>query len=275
MLQWVLDGYLLTLSALLLLGGALGDRYGRRRIFLLGLVLFTLASLGCGLAPTGGGLIVARLVQGIGGALLVPGSLALIDATIRSQDRGRAVGTWAGLTGVSSALGPFIGGWLVDAVSWRWVFFINVPLAAAALAVTPAGVWPVRARTRRGGCARRSPSWRSFWVAPGRSWARPAAGSRTLQSGTAFTVPNSSPGPGRYPADDPPTGRSFRATGQARQAGSPESLRPGAHGASGSEVGSGLCPRCSLPGGWRRTPRTRIRPQLMVHLARNHQVSDT
>jgi EmrB/QacA subfamily drug resistance transporter len=135
-LQWVLDGYLLSLSALLLLGGALGDRYGRRRVFLVGLVIFTVASLGCGLAPTGGALILARLVQGVGGALLIPGSLALIDASIRQQDRGRAIGTWAGLSGVTSALGPLVGGWLVDSASWRWVFFINVPLAAIAVVVT-------------------------------------------------------------------------------------------------------------------------------------------
>jgi EmrB/QacA subfamily drug resistance transporter len=94
------------------------------------------ASLGCGLAPTGGALILARLVQGVGGALLIPGSLALIDASIRQQDRGRAIGTWAGLSGVTSALGPLVGGWLVDSASWRWVFFINVPLAAVALVVT-------------------------------------------------------------------------------------------------------------------------------------------
>ncbi|WP_329521057.1 DHA2 family efflux MFS transporter permease subunit [Spirillospora sp. NBC_01491] len=131
--QWVLDGYLLTLSALLLAGGAAGDRYGRRRVFTSGLVLFTVASLACGLAPTGNALITARLVQGVGAAALVPGSLALIDAGIREQDRGRAVGLWAGMSGVTSALGPFIGGWLVDAVSWRWVFWINVPLAGAAL----------------------------------------------------------------------------------------------------------------------------------------------
>ena len=129
--QWVLDGYLLTLSALLLSGGAAGDRYGRRRVFIAGLVVFTVASLGCGLAPTIGWLIVARLVQGVGAAALVPGSLALIDAGITADDRGRAVGIWAGMSGVTTALGPFIGGWLVDAASWRWVFFLNLPLAVA------------------------------------------------------------------------------------------------------------------------------------------------
>ncbi|GAA2351629.1 MFS transporter [Saccharopolyspora halophila] len=131
--QWVLDGYLLTLSALLLLGGALGDRYGRRRVFAAGMVVFTIASVGCGLAPTGTALIAARLAQGVGGALLVPGSLALINSAIREADRGMAVGRWAGLTGVSSAIGPFVGGWLVDAASWRWIFLINAPIAVAAL----------------------------------------------------------------------------------------------------------------------------------------------
>lgn len=150
LLQWVVDAYLLTLSSLLLLGGALGDRYGRRLIFCIGLVLFTLASLGCALAPAGGALVGARLLQGVGGALLVPGSLALINSTIRSDDRGRAVGTWAGMTGIASAIGPFLGGWLVDAASWRWVFLLNVPLAALALTVTLRHVPESREPSRTG-----------------------------------------------------------------------------------------------------------------------------
>ncbi|MBO0811770.1 MAG: MFS transporter [Microlunatus sp.] len=135
-LQWVLDGYLLTLSALLMFGGALGDHYGRRRIFVIGLLIFTVASLGCGLAPTALLLIIARIVQGVGGALLVPGSLAMIDATIHPDDRGRAIGTWAGFTGVAGAIGPFVGGWLVDVASWRLVFFINLPIAIGAVIAT-------------------------------------------------------------------------------------------------------------------------------------------
>jgi EmrB/QacA subfamily drug resistance transporter len=135
-LQWTLDGYLLTLSSLLLLGGALGDEYGRKRMFVLGLVSFTVASVLCGIAPSIGALIVARALQGVGGALLVPGSLALITASFRSEDHGSAIGAWAGLTGVATSIGPFLGGWFVDAVSWRLVFLINVPLAALALWVT-------------------------------------------------------------------------------------------------------------------------------------------
>jgi EmrB/QacA subfamily drug resistance transporter len=129
-LQWVLDGYLVTLTALMLLGGALGDRFGRRRVFVIGVAVFAVASLLCGVAPTAEMLIVARAVQGLGGALLVPGSLALLSATVHPDDRSRAVGAWSGLTGVASALGPFAGGWLVDAASWRWAFLVNLPLAA-------------------------------------------------------------------------------------------------------------------------------------------------
>lgn len=149
--QWVLDGYLLTLSALLLSGGAAGDRYGRRRVFLAGLVVFSIASLGCGLAPTIGWLIGARLVQGVGAAALVPGSLALIDAGITDADRGRAVGLWAGMSGVTTALGPLIGGWLVDAASWRWVFLLNLPLAVAVAWIAARHISESCDRTARGG----------------------------------------------------------------------------------------------------------------------------
>ena len=135
-LQWTVDGYLLTLGALLLLGGSLGDLYGRRRMFVAGLVAFTAASAVCGIAPSMGALVAARAVQGVGGALLVPGSLALLAASFAPEDRGAAVGAWSGLAGVATALGPFLGGWLVDAVSWRLVFLINVPLAAVAVVLT-------------------------------------------------------------------------------------------------------------------------------------------
>jgi EmrB/QacA subfamily drug resistance transporter len=135
-LQWILDSYLVTLSALLLLGGSLGDIYGRRKVFVVGLVAFTVASVLCGLAPSTGFLIAARALQGAAAALLVPGSLAIISSSFHPDDRGRAVGAWSGLAGISGALGPFLGGWLVDAVSWRFVFFINLPLAAIAVAIT-------------------------------------------------------------------------------------------------------------------------------------------
>ena len=127
-LQWVLNGYALTLASLILLGGSLGDLYGRRRIFVMGIWIFTAASLLCAIAPSSGFLIVARLIQGVGGALLTPGSLAMIEATFRPSDRARAIGAWSGLTGVASALGPLLGGYLVDAVSWRAVFLINLPV---------------------------------------------------------------------------------------------------------------------------------------------------
>ncbi|MFD8326259.1 MFS transporter [Streptomyces lydicus] len=134
-LQWTVTAYLLTLSSLILLGGALGDRYGRRRIFVIGVVWFAAASLACGLAPNAGVLIAARALQGVGGALLTPGSLALIQAVFHPDDRARAVGAWSGLGGVGAAIGPFVGGWLVDGAGWRWVFFLNVPLAAVCVPV--------------------------------------------------------------------------------------------------------------------------------------------
>jgi EmrB/QacA subfamily drug resistance transporter len=129
-LQWVVNGYTLTLSGFLLLGGSLGDHYGRRKVFVVGVIWFAVASLLCGLAPTDEVLIAARALQGIGGALLTPGSLAIIEAGFRREDRGPAIGAWSGLGGVTAALGPFLGGWLVQAASWRLVFLINLPLAA-------------------------------------------------------------------------------------------------------------------------------------------------
>ena len=133
-LQWTVNGYTLTLAAFILLGGSLGDRYGRRRVFVIGVVWFGLASVLCGLAPNVELLVAARLLQGIGGALLTPGSLALISASFRSEDRGRAIGAWSALGGLAAAAGPFLGGLLVE-VSWRLVFLINVPLCAAIVVV--------------------------------------------------------------------------------------------------------------------------------------------
>ena len=128
-LEWVVDSYLLTLAGLLLLGGALGDRFGRRRVFVVGVTWFALASLLCAAAPDATMLIVARGLQGIGGALLTPGSLAILQASFVPQDRSRAIGMWSGLSGVSIAVGPLLGGVLIEAVSWRLVFLINAPLA--------------------------------------------------------------------------------------------------------------------------------------------------
>lgn len=128
-LQWTVTGYTLTLASLILLGGALGDRYGRRRVFVVGVVWFAVASLLCGLAPTAEVLIACRALQGVGGALLTPGSLAMISSSFAAVDRARAIGAWSGLGGVATAAGPFVGGYLVQVASWRWVFLINVPLA--------------------------------------------------------------------------------------------------------------------------------------------------
>ena len=133
--QWVVEAYALFLAALLLVGGAAGDRFGRRRVFLIGVALFAAASIGCGFARGVNELILARALQGVGGALLVPGSLAIISAAFDEENRGKAIGTWSGATAITTALGPVFGGWLIDQLSWRAAFFINVPLAIAVLAI--------------------------------------------------------------------------------------------------------------------------------------------
>jgi EmrB/QacA subfamily drug resistance transporter len=134
-LQWTVNAYTLTLAALILLGGSLGDRFGRRRVFVIGVTWFALASLLCGLAPDIGTLIAARGLQGIGGALLTPGALAILEASFDPADRSRAIGAWSGLGGIAGAIGPFLGGWLVEVSSWRLVFLINAPLAALVVLV--------------------------------------------------------------------------------------------------------------------------------------------
>src|SRR3954468_23586205 len=135
-LQWISNAYLLTLAALILLGGSLGDLLGRRRVFLVGVVWFALASLLCGLAPNLLVLVLARALQGVGGALLTPGSLAILQASFRHDDRARAIGAWSGLGGLAAAIGPFAGGWLVQGPGWRWVFLLNLPLAALVVLTT-------------------------------------------------------------------------------------------------------------------------------------------
>ncbi|MEV7630214.1 DHA2 family efflux MFS transporter permease subunit [Actinoplanes sp. NPDC089786] len=134
-LQWTINGYALSLASLILLGGSLGDRYGRKRVFLVGVGWFAAASLLCGVAPNVELLIAARVLQGIGGALLTPGALAILEASFEPGDRARAIGAWSGLGGVGGALGPFLGGWLVEVADWRLIFLINVPVAALVLIV--------------------------------------------------------------------------------------------------------------------------------------------
>jgi len=133
--QWIVESYMLFLSSLLLVGGALGDRWGRRRVFVIGTVMFAGASAWCGITSNIGPLVVARGVQGMGAALLVPGSLALISANFTKENRGRAIGTWAAFTSITAGIGPLIGGWLTDRLSWRWIFFLNLPLAVIVIAV--------------------------------------------------------------------------------------------------------------------------------------------
>lgn len=135
-IQWVVESYALFLAALLLTGGSLGDLYGRRRVFTIGVILFASASVWCGLSPNIRQLIAARGLQGVGGALLVPGSLALISVSFPPEERGRAIGVWSGFTAITAAIGPVLGGWIVEHASWRWVFFINVPLAIIVVALS-------------------------------------------------------------------------------------------------------------------------------------------
>jgi EmrB/QacA subfamily drug resistance transporter len=133
--QWVVESYALFLGALILVGGAAGDLFGRRRMFVWGVALFAIASAGCGLAQSVQQLIAARALQGLGAAFLTPGSLAIISASFLERDRGRAIGTWSGFSAITTALGPVLGGWLIQHASWRWIFFINLPLAAAVILI--------------------------------------------------------------------------------------------------------------------------------------------
>ena len=128
-MQWVIEAYSLLLAALLLVGGSMGDRYGRRKVFIIGVAIFALASAWCGFAPDIRQLIVARAVQGLGAALLIPGSLAIISSSFPEEERGRAIGTWSGFSAITAAIGPVLGGWMIEQISWRAVFFINLPLA--------------------------------------------------------------------------------------------------------------------------------------------------
>src|SRR5277367_3395118 len=134
--QWVVESYGLLLGALILVGGSLGDLFGRRRMFLIGAGIFAAASIACGLASNIQQLVIARSFQGIGAAFLVPGSLSIISASFDENTRGRAIGTWSGFTAITTAIGPVLGGWLIEHASWRWAFFINVPIAAIVISIS-------------------------------------------------------------------------------------------------------------------------------------------
>jgi MFS family permease len=175
--QWVVEAYTLLLAALVLVGGSLGDRLGRRRVFASGVVLFAAASAWCGLASGPEQLIAARAAQGMGGALLVPNSLAIIGASFGEERRGKAIGTWAGFTGLTMILGPVLGGYMTESLSWRGVFFINLPLAAAVLAITMLRVPESRDDEARGLDlpGRRWPPWASAASSSGSSSPRGSA----------------------------------------------------------------------------------------------------
>jgi len=184
-LQWIVNGYALTLSSLILLGGSLGDRFGRRRVFLIGTVWFAAASLLCGLAPASQALVAARALQGVGGALLTPGSLAILQSSFPPGDRGRAVGAWSGLSGIAAAIGPFVGGWLIGVGSWRLIFLINVPLALAVVAVAMRHV----PETRDPAAARSIDLTGALLTAGGLAavtWALIAAGERGVTANVLF-----------------------------------------------------------------------------------------
>lgn len=148
--QWVIESYGLFLGALILVGGSVGDLWGRRRVFVAGVAVFAIASAWCGLAPTIHQLIIARAVQGVGASFMVPGSLAIISASFDEAERGRAIGTWSGATSMTTALGPVLGGWLIQHASWRWAFFINLPLAAAVIAISLTHVPESRSTAAKG-----------------------------------------------------------------------------------------------------------------------------
>ena len=143
-LQWITNGYVLTLASLILVGGGLGDRLGRRRVYLVGVVWFALASLGCALAPSTEWLVASRMVQGVGAALLTPGALAIIQSSFHPRDRPWAIGTWAGVSGIATAIGPFLGGWILDHLTWHWIFAVNVPLCTLVVVLALAAVPPSR-----------------------------------------------------------------------------------------------------------------------------------
>ncbi len=193
-LQWITNGYLLLLASLILLGGALGDRMGRRRVFLIGVVWFAAASVLCGVAPSPTLLIAARVLQGIGGALLTPGSLAIIEAVFVKADRGRAIGAWSGLGSIAAAIGPFVGGGLVQYADWRWIFLINAPLAAVTVVVALKYVPETRAETDGpfdvvgAGLAAVFLAGLTYWLIEwGTAFAVPALGIGIV-AGTAFLV---------------------------------------------------------------------------------------